>query len=306
MQTIILLMKSDTIKTVFRILLGAFMVFAAVGHFTFQRQEFQAQVPNWLVYKDFIVIASGVVELLLGLGMLFGRKFKVYVGIALAIFYILIFPGNIAQYINHTNAFGLDTDNARLIRLFFQPVLIFWALWSTDALKFYLQRSKGVQGKTNFFEFEAEDIKGKPVPMEVYRGKYILVVNTATKCGLAPQLKSLEALHQEYKDKGLVVLGFPSNQFAEQEPGTNEQVAEACEINYGVSFKMFGKVDVNGENAHPIYKFLRHALPDYLGDGIKWNFTKFVVGPDGKPLKRFAPRQTPDVIEEYLKPLLTK
>lgn len=119
----------------FRILLGIFMITAAFGHFTFQRTDFQAQVPNWVpVDKDLVVILSGIVEIALGLGMLFLKKYRVYVGITLAIFYILVFPGNIAQYLNGTSAFGLDTDQARLIRLFFQPVLIFLALWSTGAI----------------------------------------------------------------------------------------------------------------------------------------------------------------------------
>lgn len=119
----------------FRILLGLFMITAAFGHFTFQRTDFQAQVPNWIpLDKDLVVILSGIVEIALGLGMLFLKKYRVYVGIALAIFYILVFPGNIAQYLNGTSAFGLDTDQARLIRLFFQPVLIFLALWSTGAI----------------------------------------------------------------------------------------------------------------------------------------------------------------------------
>ncbi|GLB49790.1 membrane protein [Neptunitalea sp. Y10] len=117
------------------------MVLAAIGHMTFQREEFQAQVPDWVpLSKDFVVIASGIAELLLGGAMVFYYKKKVYVGIALAIFYVLIFPGNIAQYVNHTDAFGLDTDKARLIRLFFQPVLILWALWSTGALKILTQK----------------------------------------------------------------------------------------------------------------------------------------------------------------------
>ncbi len=117
------------------------MVLAAVGHLTFQRQEFQAQVPDWVpMSKDLVVILSGVVELLLGLGMVFWSKQKVNVGLALAVFYILIFPGNVAQYINGTDAFGLDTDQARLIRLFFQPVLVMWALWSSGAITYLLQR----------------------------------------------------------------------------------------------------------------------------------------------------------------------
>ncbi|REG81077.1 DoxX family protein [Algoriphagus antarcticus] len=128
--------KTSTIQIVFRIILGAFMILAAVGHLTFQRQEFQAQVPEWIpLAKDLVVILSGLVEFALGFGMIFLSKHKVKVGIALAIFYVLIFPGNIAQYVNGTDAFGLDTDQKRLIRLFFQPVLIIWALWSTGAFK---------------------------------------------------------------------------------------------------------------------------------------------------------------------------
>jgi uncharacterized membrane protein len=125
----------------FRILLGIFMITAAIGHFTFQRADFQAQVPNWVpMDKDLVVILSGIVEIALGLGMLFLKKYRVYVGIALAIFYVLVFPGNIAQYLNGTSAFGLDTDQARLIRLFFQPVLIFLALWSTGALRAFIRK----------------------------------------------------------------------------------------------------------------------------------------------------------------------
>ncbi|MBW1656955.1 DoxX family protein [Flavobacterium quisquiliarum] len=122
----------------FRILLGIFMITAAFGHFTFQRQDFQAQVPNWMpLDKDLVVILSGIVEIALGLSMLFLTKYKVQVGIALAVFYVLVFPGNIAQYLNGTSAFGLDTDQARLIRLFFQPVLIFLALWSTGGVGYF-------------------------------------------------------------------------------------------------------------------------------------------------------------------------
>ena len=126
--------RTTTIQNVFRIILGLFMISAAVGHLTFQRAEFQAQVPNWIpLSKDLVVILSGLVEAGLGLALLFWKQERIKVGIALAIFYVLIFPGNIAQYLNHTDAFGLNTDNARLARLFFQPVLIFWALWCTGA-----------------------------------------------------------------------------------------------------------------------------------------------------------------------------
>lgn len=125
----------------FRILLGLFMITAAIGHFTFQRADFQAQVPNWVpMDKDLVVILSGVVEIALGLSMLFLTRYKIVVGIALAVFYVLVFPGNIAQYLNGTPAFGLDTDQARLIRLFFQPVLIFLALWSTGAIGYFRRK----------------------------------------------------------------------------------------------------------------------------------------------------------------------
>lgn len=121
-----------------RILLGIFMITAAIGHFTFQRDDFQAQVPNWVpLDKDLVVILSGIVEIALGLSMIFLTRYKVQVGIALAVFYVLVFPGNIAQYLNGTSAFGLDTDNARLMRLFFQPVLLFLTLWSTGAISFF-------------------------------------------------------------------------------------------------------------------------------------------------------------------------
>ena len=141
-------MKTNFVQTSFRILLGLLMVFAGIGHLTFQRQEFQAQVPGWLPdnpsFIDFVVLSSGVVEITLGLAMMFLIKQKVKVGFALAIFYILIFPGNISQYTNRIDAFGLDTDQKRFIRLLFQPVLVIWALWSTGALKYLSDKLKKV------------------------------------------------------------------------------------------------------------------------------------------------------------------
>jgi len=134
-------MQTTIVQKLVRIVLGIFMIAAAIGHFTFQREEFQAQVPNWIpISKDAIVILSGIAEITLGLAMIFWKRQRINVGIALAIFYVLIFPGNVAQYLNHTNAFGLNTDNARLIRLFFQPVLIFLSLWSTGALKYLFKK----------------------------------------------------------------------------------------------------------------------------------------------------------------------
>lgn len=135
--------KTSKLQNFIRIFLGLFMITAAIGHFTFQRTDFQAQVPNWVpLDKDLVVILSGIVEIALGLAMVFLTQYKVKVGITLAIFYVLVFPGNIAQYLNGTSAFGLDTDQARLIRLFFQPVLIFLALWSTGALAALFRNNK--------------------------------------------------------------------------------------------------------------------------------------------------------------------
>lgn len=132
-----------TAQKIYRVILGSFMVLAAVGHLTLQRAEFQAQVPDWLpLNKDLVVILSGVVEAMLGIAMIFWKKKRVEVGLALALFYVLIFPGNIAQYTNHIDAFGLDTDRKRLIRLFFQPVLIIWALWSTGALRYLINKNE--------------------------------------------------------------------------------------------------------------------------------------------------------------------
>ncbi|WP_318309750.1 DoxX family protein [Flagellimonas crocea] len=139
-------MKTSTTQNVFRVILGLLMIVAGIGHLTFQREEFQAQVPRWLPtsegFMDFVVVASGVVEILLGLAMVLLVKYKVKVGIVLAIFYVLIFPGNISQYTNGIDAFGLDTDLKRFVRLFFQPVLILWALWSTGALAYLINRRK--------------------------------------------------------------------------------------------------------------------------------------------------------------------
>ena len=135
--------QTSNLQNLLRIVLGLFMVAAGIGHLTFQRTEFQAQVPNWIpLGKDLVVILSGIVEVGLGLSMIFWKKEHVKTGMALALFYVLVFPGNIAQYLHGTNVFGLDTDKARLIRLFFQPVLIVWALWSTGALKYLFNRKR--------------------------------------------------------------------------------------------------------------------------------------------------------------------
>lgn len=155
-----------------------------------------------------------------------------------------------------------------------------------------------------FYQFEAESLKGKPVSMEAYKGKTILVVNTASKCGLTPQYEGLEALYQEYRDKGLEILGFPCNQFAGQEPGDSADIENFCSVNYGVSFPMFAKIDVNGKNAHPLYKYLKKELPGTLTNAIKWNFTKFLIDANGKPVKRFAPTTEPSSIKSDIEKLL--
>lgn len=156
----------------------------------------------------------------------------------------------------------------------------------------------------NFYELSATSLAGKEIAMEQYRGKVILVVNTASKCGLTPQYEGLEKLYQTYKDRGLVILGFPCNQFGNQEPGGKKEIEEGCLINYGVSFPMFDKVEVNGEKAHPVFKFLKSKLRGILGRDIKWNFTKFLIDAEGNPYKRIAPVTKPEKIAPYIEKLL--
>jgi glutathione peroxidase len=158
---------------------------------------------------------------------------------------------------------------------------------------------------SKFYQYSAKSLQGKEISMNDYKGKTVLVVNTASKCGLTPQFEGLEKLHQKYKDKGLVILGFPCNQFANQEPGDEKSISEGCVINYGVTFQMFAKIDVNGENAHPLYKYLKKELGGLFGSRIKWNFTKFLIDKNGKPLKRFGPVETPEKIEKYLEKFLS-
>jgi len=140
--------------------------------------------------------------------------------------------------------------------------------------------------------------------MSGFEGKVILVVNTATQCGLAPQFEGLEQLYQQYKDKGLIVLGFPCNQFGNQEPETNENMEQACQINFGVTFPLFEKIDVNGPQTHPVFRLLKRRLGGLFGSRIKWNFTKFLVDSKGRPVKRFAPITKPATIEPYIQRLL--
>ncbi len=150
---------------------------------------------------------------------------------------------------------------------------------------------------TRFHQLTATRLDGSLISMADYAGKVVLVVNTANQCGFTPQYAGLEALYKKYAEQGLVVLGFPCNQFGKQEPGDADEISKTCYINYGVSFPMFGKVEVNGAEAHPMFRYLKSELPGVLGGRIKWNFTKFLVGRDGKPLKRFAPMTTPEKME---------
>jgi glutathione peroxidase len=159
--------------------------------------------------------------------------------------------------------------------------------------------------KHSIYEFSANDIKGKPVSLDKFKGKVLLVVNTASQCGFTPQYDGLEKLHQDYQAKGLVVLGFPCNQFGAQEPGDEAQIQEFCKLNHGVTFPLMSKVDVNGPTRHPLYEFLSQAAPGLLGsEGIKWNFTKFLIGKDGQTVKRFAPQDTPASMAKEIEKLL--
>lgn len=145
------------------------------------------------------------------------------------------------------------------------------------------------------YDFEALQINGQPVALANFKGKVMLIVNTASACGFTPQFAGLEALHESYAKKGLVVLGFPCNQFGAQDAGDNAEIAEFCQLNYGVSFPMMEKIDVNGANAHPLYQWLSAQAPGLLGTkAIKWNFTKFLVAKDGTVLKRYAPTDKPE------------
>jgi len=150
---------------------------------------------------------------------------------------------------------------------------------------------------SSIYDFEALSIEGKPASLAAQRGKVMLIVNTASACGFTPQFAGLETLWKTYADKGLVVLGFPSNEFGGQDPGTDGEIASFCEMNYGVSFPMMSKVKVNGADAHPLWKWLTAEAPGILGiKSVKWNFTKFLIGRDGQVLKRYAPTDKPESI----------
>jgi glutathione peroxidase len=158
---------------------------------------------------------------------------------------------------------------------------------------------------SSIYDFEAVSIEGKPAHLGTQRGKVLLIVNTASQCGFTPQFAGLEQLWETYRDRGLVIVGFPSNEFGGQDPGTDEQIASFCQLNYGVSFPMMSKVQVNGNEAHPLWKWLTKEAPGILGSqAVKWNFTKFLVGRDGKVIKRYAPTDKPQSLKKDIEAAL--
>ncbi len=168
-------------------------------------------------------------------------------------------------------------------------------------------RSVGIIPNMNVFDFSANALDGTPVDLSCYRGQVLLIVNTASACGFTPQYAGLEAMHRDYGDRGFEVLGFPCNQFKHQEPGTEAEIGVFCERNFGVSFPLFAKIDVNGANAHPLFRHLKHEAPGILGtELVKWNFTKFLVDRDGKVVKRYAPKTRPEEIRNDIERLLDR
>ena len=158
---------------------------------------------------------------------------------------------------------------------------------------------------TKIYDFDVKALSGEVLSLSDYEGKVLLVVNTASKCGFTPQYEALQALYEKYRDQGLVILGFPCNQFGGQEPGEESQIKQECLINYGVTFPMFSKVDVKGRDAEPVFSYLVKQLPGLLGNDIKWNFTKFLISREGEPMKRYAPTTKPFAIEDDIIKLLS-
>ena len=154
------------------------------------------------------------------------------------------------------------------------------------------------------YDFKALTSNGKVLDFDQFRGKVLLIVNTASKCGFTPQFAGLEELNRKYRDKGLVILGFPCNQFAQQDPWSDEEISNFCQVNYGVTFQMMKKIDVNGENESPIYTYLKEKTKNILCDDIKWNFTMFLISPNGKKIKRYAPTVKPSRLEKDIEAML--
>jgi glutathione peroxidase len=157
----------------------------------------------------------------------------------------------------------------------------------------------------NVYDFSAKTIEGKDKPLSEYRGKVLLIVNVASRCGFTPQYEGLQKLYAKYQPKGLEILGFPCNQFGAQEPGTESEIQSFCELNFGVKFQLFAKIDVNGEKTHPLFKYLTKDLPGILGtEAIKWNFAKFLVDKEGNPVKRYGSAEKPEGLEKDIEKLL--
>jgi glutathione peroxidase len=157
---------------------------------------------------------------------------------------------------------------------------------------------------SSVYDFTAKLINGKEIQLSEFKGKVLLIVNTASKCGFTPQFEGLEKLYNKYSDKGFTVLGFPCNQFKNQDPDNDENIMSFCSLNYGVTFPMFSKIEVNGKNAHPLYKFLKEKISGFLSGEIKWNFTKFLIDRDGNVIKRFGPITEPEKIEDDIEKTL--
>lgn len=181
-----------------------------------------------------------------------------------------------------------------ILRLFFITIL---------TLTFGLSKGK----EMTIYDYKVKDIDGKEISLSKYKGKTLLIVNVASKCGFTSQYEGLEKLFDKYKEQDFMILGFPSNQFGSQEPGTNDEIKQFCSLTYGVSFDMFAKIDVNGSNEDPLYAFLKQKVPGFLGSkAIKWNFTKFLVDENGKIIERYSPTTKPKDIEPEIKRLLGK
>lgn len=154
------------------------------------------------------------------------------------------------------------------------------------------------------YDYSVKSIDGKEIELSAYKGKVLLIVNTASQCGFTPQFEGLQKLYDKYSERGFVVLGFPCNQFGNQDPGADEEIKSFCSLNYGVTFPMFSKIEVNGENAHPLYKMLKENESGLLSKKIKWNFTKFLIDRQGNVVKRFSPSTEPTQLEKYIENIL--
>ncbi|OUT99207.1 MAG: glutathione peroxidase [Flammeovirgaceae bacterium TMED32] len=162
------------------------------------------------------------------------------------------------------------------------------------------------QPKPEFYQLKAENVTGDEIQFDQFNDKIVLIVNTATRCGLAPQFKQLEKLHHKYQSKGLVILGFPCNQFMSQEPESNETMETSCLLKYGVTFQLMSKIKVNGPNAHPVFKYLKNEISELFGSRIKWNFTKFLISNEGIPFRRYGPYTPPNALEKDIKKLILR